>query len=262
MYLLLVVVVGQGIACATSLASLSFALTSYHRALRFSLDDKANLGYLGMFMQFIWRFFTIGARVLAMALFATQFTYWVFVLVGLHWIIMIIWVLIQRTHFCDTKCQEFIFNLVSATIYIFCYLNLIEGHTRLRYLFYYTLMYLENMFMIWAWWMFAHVESKWYINPAIALVCGGFFIGIGFQVLYYMLFHPNNYPPYRETKRIKLCLSWREMRNKPAKPSQLYLTHRVHSETMELEEQDRQNYSKRWIQCQDKKLEGVQGIPV
>ena len=254
----LFLVVGQGIACATSLASLSFALTSYHRALRFSLDDKANLGYLGMFIQFVWRFFTIGARVLAMALFATQFTYWVFVLVGCHWIVMIVWVLLQRTHFCNTKCQEYIFNVVSATIYIFCYLNLIEGHTRLRYLFYYTLVYCENLFMILGWWMYAHTESKWYINPAIALVCAGFFIGIAFQLLYYTMFHPNNYPPYKEQKGIKLCLSWREMMNKAPKSRQLYLTHQVHNETLELDEADQND--KQWIQHQ--KTEGSQAIAV
>ncbi|CAG2184275.1 unnamed protein product, partial [Oppiella nova] len=66
-------VVAQIVAVLASLVSLSWSLVSYHRALRLSLPDKANMTWPGITVQFIWRFFSIASRVLALALFASEF---------------------------------------------------------------------------------------------------------------------------------------------------------------------------------------------
>ena len=132
------IVVGQTASCVTSLFSVAYTLTAYQRALRISLNSKAKMTFCGMALHFFGQLFIIASRVLALAMFATVHRYWVFVVAGCHWMVMFVWILVQRTHFCHTKCQEFFFNLVMAIIYTFCYINLIEGHTRLRYIFYYS----------------------------------------------------------------------------------------------------------------------------
>lgn len=185
-------VVGQGIASFTSLCSLAWSLTAYHKALRASLPHKNNMSYAGMALQFFWRFFVVAARVIALAMFASRFKAWVFVVIASHWVTMFIWIRIMQTSFCDTRLEEFGFNGVCAAIYIFCYLNLIEGRTRLRYLFYYIITFLEDGALISVWYLLTQTRFLWYQNPAICTVFGGYVIGITFQIVYYLKFHPNN----------------------------------------------------------------------
>lgn len=184
-----------------------------------SLDDKANMSILGMALQFFWHMFIIAARVLALALFASLFTFWVAVLGVAHGIMMLMWILWQSTDFCHgKKCQEFFFNVTIAAVYVFAYLNLQDGHTRLRYVFYYCIIYLENCIMIMVWYMFSHTETTWYTPLSIVVVLVGFLIGVVLQVLYYLCAHPNNFPPvqpYYPHKRIRMCLNCNELLNKP-----------------------------------------------
>ena len=201
-------VVVQVLSCVTSLGSVCWGLVSYHRALRYSLSNKANITYGGMALQFFWRLFTISSRVLALAMFAAAYKYWTFVAVTSHWIVMFIWILSQRTKFCDTKCKEFFFNVVMATVYIFCYVNLLEGHTRLRYIFFYTIMYLENMALTVAWYAVAGTSSDWYILPAMVAVFTCPCIGLIFMLLYYRFCHPNNLSSEFSHVKIKICVTW------------------------------------------------------
>ena len=155
---------------------------------------------------------------LALALFASKLTIWVFVIAGCHWMVMFIGLLLQRTSFCDgrmknARCQEVFFNMVMAAVYIFSFVNVKEGHTRLRYAVYYTIVYVENLGMTLFWYMFAHTDSSWYLQPAMALIIGGFFIGIVFQVIYYMFLHPNNFPPYARNYKIRWCITCDEAMN-------------------------------------------------
>ena len=171
-----------------------------------------------MGIQFLWRFLTIGCRVLALALFASKLTIWVFVVAGCHWIVMFVGLLLQKTNFCDGKmknarCQEVFFNMIMAAVYIFSYVNVKEGHTRLRYVIYYTIVYAENLGMVLFWYMFAHTDSAWYLKPSMTLIVGGFFLGIMFQIIYYMCFHPNNFPPFAPHYRIRWCITCDEAMN-------------------------------------------------
>lgn len=204
-------VVVQILSCLTSLGSVSWGLVSYHRALRYSLSNKANITYGGMALQFFWRFFTVGSRVLTLAMFAAVYKYWTFVAISSHWIVMFIWILSQRTKFCDTKCQEFFFNVVMATVYIFCYLNILDGHTRLRYVFFYIIMYLENTALVTAWYAFAGTSSDWYIIPVMVAVFIGPCIGFMFMILYYLCYHPNNLSPEFSDVQIKICVPWSDV---------------------------------------------------
>jgi len=190
-------VIGQSISCITSLGSISWALATYQRALRLSLETKTNLTYRAMFIIFLWRIFTVGARVLSFALFASCFEHWVFVIIGSHYCIMLAWILLQNTKFCTNKCEELFFNLVAAAISVFCFFNLVEGHTRVRYLLFYSLVYLENMAMIVAWYSVRAPELEktvWYTLPAMFVVLLLFFVGIALQLVYYLRCHPNNRP--------------------------------------------------------------------
>ena len=120
----------------------------------------------------------------------------------------------MQTKFCDSRIEELGFNAVSAAIYIFCYLNLIEGHTRLRYLLYYIITFLEDAALISTWYLLTQTKYVWYQNPAICAVFSGYVLGIVFQMSYYVKFHPNNYAEDK-TKAIRTWIPLRELRSAP-----------------------------------------------
>lgn len=159
----------------------------------------------------MWRILIIGPRVLAFALFASCTQYGFFVLCGIHWVVMLMWILIQRTTFCSTKMQEFCFNAVAAFICVFDFFNLVEGHTRLRYVIYYSLVYCENVAMVTAWYFYRSTTAGWYLVPVIVVVVAVFWLGILLQVVYYLAFHPNNKPPHAPDKRIRICVPLSEL---------------------------------------------------
>ena len=78
-----------------SLGSLSLALTSYQRILRYAMLDKPNLSFGGQIFYFLWQSCAIASRVIALALFATQFKLVVFIGVGVHWAVMTLWIILQ-----------------------------------------------------------------------------------------------------------------------------------------------------------------------
>jgi len=194
---------GQIVSCVTSLASISWALAAYQKALRLSLPNKANLDGWCVVFLFMWRILVIGPRVLAFAVFASWTHYALFLLCGIHWGVMLVWILMQRTKFCPTKIKEYCFNAVAAFICIFDFFNLIEGHTRIRYVIYYSVVYCENVAMVTVWYFYRATTAQWYVLPIVLTVVALFWVGIVLQVVYYLAFHPNNKPPFAHEKRIR-----------------------------------------------------------
>ncbi|RWS13575.1 XK-related protein 4-like protein [Dinothrombium tinctorium] len=185
-YLMVII---QIVAVLASLVSLSWSLVSYQRALRMSLPDKTNLTWQATAVQFLWRFFVIAARVLALALFASVYHYWISVVCGVHWVVMFTWIVSMKTTFCESKIEEIGYNIVLAVMFIFCYFNPIDNPTRYRYAAFYTFMFLENTFLMCFWYL--NVEPYlWYRLPAMIGHFLSFFTGIMFMVAYYLLLHP------------------------------------------------------------------------
>lgn len=52
---------------------------------------------------------------------------------------MTIWIIYQKTDFCETPWEEKIYNAVSGVIYCFCFFNLQEGQSRWRALTFYLI---------------------------------------------------------------------------------------------------------------------------
>jgi len=160
---------------------------------------------------FVCRILVIGPRVLAFAVFASWTHYGLFVLCGIHWVVMLVWILMQHTTFCSTKIQEYCFNAVAAFICIFDFFNLIEGHTRIRYVIYYSIVYCENVAMVTVWYFYGATTAQWYVLPIVITVVGLFWVGILLQVVYYLAFHPNNKPPFARDKHIRIWVPLSEL---------------------------------------------------
>ncbi|KAL7984305.1 hypothetical protein Chor_002875 [Crotalus horridus] len=181
-----------GLTAAASLVSLAWALASYQKALRDSRDDKKPISYMAVIIQFCWHFFTIAARVITFALFASVFQLYFGIFIVLHWCIMTFWIVHCETEFCITKWEEIVFDMVVGIIYIFSWFNVKEGRTRCRLFIYYFVILLENTALSALWYLYkAPMISDAFAIPALCVVFSSFLTGIVFMLMYYAFFHPN-----------------------------------------------------------------------
>jgi hypothetical protein len=141
----------QGVSITSSLFSISWSLVSYAKSLRISLSNKIPMTYWSISVMFLWEFFSITARMIALALFTSAFVRYVGIVCLVHWLIMTTWIYSMKTNFCNTKLEEIGFNAVLGVIFIFCYFNPVDTPTRFRYLVFYAFMFVENSALMALW---------------------------------------------------------------------------------------------------------------
>lgn len=200
----------QLISILSSLFSMGYALAGYHRCLRnqqfiFCLETNKPLpmpmSWLSTIMQFLWYLFLIAPRVLSMAIFASTFRSWFFMIIFTHWIIMYFWILSLKTNYCITNQEKYnareeifekFYNFVCSFIYIFVYFNLKAGPTFMRYLIYYIIFYSENILFCICYFLFSKETNFAYKLTMLLIVVVGFWLAITFQLIYYLYCHPSH----------------------------------------------------------------------
>lgn len=181
--------IAQWMSITSSLISISWSLVSYSKSLRISLPSKIPMTYWSIAVMFSWEFFSITARMIALALFTSAFVRYVGFVCLVHWAIMTLWILSMQTNFCNTKCEEFGFNAVLGVIFIFCYFNPVDNATRYRYLAFYAFMFVENTALLAVWYRQATYSAG--IKEGVLFThytC--FLLGIVLMSTYYKFFHP------------------------------------------------------------------------
>jgi len=182
------------ITAACSLGSLAWSIVAYTSALREFMQNEISL--IGFFFQILWRLFMLASRITALVIFASFFNVWLFVAVGIHWLLMFLFLVMQYSTFCTDidgnvhPCREVCYNGIIAFVYNFSFFNITEGATRLRLVLYYTLTFIENTVFVVLWYphraLFGDVSIA-----AMCLVFGGFVAGLFFMMIYYHFYHPN-----------------------------------------------------------------------
>ncbi|KAL2296956.1 LOW QUALITY PROTEIN: hypothetical protein Nmel_015007, partial [Mimus melanotis] len=183
----------QGLSASASLVSLAWMIASYQKVLRDSREDKMPMSYKGAVVQILWHLFTIAARAIAFALFASVFQLYFGIFIVTHWCIMTFWIIQGETDFCMSKWEEIIYNMVVGIIYIFCWFNVKEGRSRYRMCIYYIITLSENAALTILWFLYYDRKTTSDFN-ALILVCvvsSSFALGIFFMFIYYCLLHPN-----------------------------------------------------------------------
>ncbi|NXI70354.1 XKR7 protein, partial [Anseranas semipalmata] len=183
----------QGLSASASLVSLAWMIASYQKVLRDSREDKMPMSYKGAVVQILWHLFTIAARAIAFALFASVFQLYFGIFIVTHWCIMTFWIIQGETDFCMSKWEEIIYNMVVGIIYIFCWFNVKEGRSRYRMCIYYVITLSENAALTVLWFLYYDRKTTSDFD-ALILVCvvsSSFALGIFFMFIYYCLLHPN-----------------------------------------------------------------------
>ncbi|XP_044311508.1 XK-related protein 7 [Varanus komodoensis] len=183
----------QGLSASASLVSLAWTLASYQKVLRDSREDKMPMSYKGAVVQVLWHLFTIAARAIAFALFASVFQLYFGIFIVTHWCIMTFWIIQGETDFCMSKWEEIIYNMVVGIIYIFCWFNVKQGRSRCRMAIYYVITLSENAALTGLWYCFRspYVVSESNALIIVCVVTSSFALGVFFMFIYYCLLHPN-----------------------------------------------------------------------
>jgi len=182
-----------------SVASLAISLVSYAHALRLAHRRKG-LSIFGYIFQVVYRLFMIISRIVALVLFTSEYDYWIFLVVAIHWFMMIYWLHNEHNdneNFCErsNKFQEFVLQLLFQCflgfVYIFCFINAKDGTSRYRVTTYYILFFIENSILIAIWYPSRTKAFGILEYSALVLVWGGFLLGLFSMLIYYKYFHPN-----------------------------------------------------------------------
>lgn len=179
----------QVMSISSSLVSISWSLVSYAKSLRISLSNKVPMTYWSIAFMFSWEFFSVTARMIALALFTSAFVHQVGFVCLAHWLVMTIWIYTMKTNFCNTKWEELGFNAVLGVIFIFCYFNPVDTPTRYRYMIFYTFMFIENSTFMYLWTKASNYEL-WIKQTALYAHYTCFSLGIILMLIYYRLYHP------------------------------------------------------------------------
>ncbi|KAG9510166.1 XK-related protein 6 [Fragariocoptes setiger] len=182
-------VVAQLASITTSLISVSWSLVSYSKSLRLTLPSKLPMSYWAITFMFLWELFTIGSRMIALALFTSVYVHHIALVCSLHWAVMFTWIVSMRTSFCNSRLEELGFNAVLAIIFIFCYFNPVDTATRYRYLIFFTFMFVENSALMGLWFQRCD-PTQWYRALGLVAHYSLFFAGITLMLVYYRCFHP------------------------------------------------------------------------
>lgn len=108
---------------------------------------------------------------------------------------MLAWLIVQKTKACENQCEEALFNLIVAFIYIFTFFNVRDEPTRYKYLTFYTICFLENTLLLFTWFFSFNLSTPdilWFRISGLVGDYALFFLGILCMVLYYLYFHPSS----------------------------------------------------------------------
>ncbi|XP_076296826.1 XK-related protein 6 [Lasioglossum baleicum] len=193
----------------SSLASMGWAMASYHRSIRLVQQDKLNIGIMGTVLQFLWHFCTTVSRILSLSVVASIWPIHTAVASILHWISMSCWIIVDsrgilefcrnynRAPHCPPSLKERVYSillsLVIGVVQVFIYLNAVDGSTFIKHVFFYTICFFENISatVLWIYASSDEVKQAWYFNVLIVFCIIPFLIGITAMIVYYCVFHPS-----------------------------------------------------------------------
>lgn len=139
-------------------------------------------------------FFSVVSRILSISVLASIYPEYTIAMISLHWLLMTIWLLsTESTKFCNQqRIYDILFFAIFGLVYTFTHVNLSEGRTRFKYVFFYVICFLENFIATTVWILEASYDlrSRYYFLPIIVVNMLSFIFGIMFMIIYYKVCHP------------------------------------------------------------------------
>uniref|UniRef100_A0A672UHK7 XK-related protein n=1 Tax=Strigops habroptila TaxID=2489341 RepID=A0A672UHK7_STRHB len=182
-----------GVSAGLSLLSLAWALVSYSRFACLLKPGHLCPLAAAILCLLLWRTGMLGTRVLALVLFARLYSFWVFAVAGVHWLLMSFWLVAQQTDIVAQPCRWRLFNCLMGAVYIFCYINVRPGPSKHRVAVFYAIMLMENILLLLLATQFLQAELRDSLCVTGAVMSGSVIGTIWWAlVVYYSLLHPKS----------------------------------------------------------------------
>uniref|UniRef100_A0A182IU41 XK-related protein n=1 Tax=Anopheles atroparvus TaxID=41427 RepID=A0A182IU41_ANOAO len=125
----------QMLSIVSAMGSIAWCMASHYRCVRFARLDKRHIPWSGTIVHIAWQFAVTVARVLAIATVASVYPQYTAIACSTHALLMASWVFFyERPSFCgDSAVQRAFLSFAFGAVFIFNYIPLREGPTRLRY---------------------------------------------------------------------------------------------------------------------------------
>ncbi|XP_028048631.2 uncharacterized protein LOC105833668 isoform X3 [Monomorium pharaonis] len=175
-----------------SFCSLTWAVSTYVRAMHNINRERNNATSIALTLQALWRGGMLLSRIGVLVLAAVFLREWFLLFLGLHWLFMTIWVILQKTKFCPTVWEERIYNCIIGLIYCFDFFNLRDGRSRYRMLVFYSVIAAQNLtFLIMYMLHFKNTVTNGTIIAIATVIISCMLVGLTSMSLYYGKFHPS-----------------------------------------------------------------------
>lgn len=142
----------------------------------------------GAICRLLWRGGEIISRILCLVLFASIYFYWIFLMLGLHGVIIFICLCTNFGMFdklTAPKPMNLLVNLMLSYVYVFCFINFDEEHNTYRHTFYYLVMCLENILLTLVWYLHADdYTSVFHKNIFVLISSCAFILGMTSLIIY------------------------------------------------------------------------------
>lgn len=185
------------VATATVLTSFStcYYLAAYRRPADDSDSQVMRCNVCESIFKVLWRLGEVISRVLCLAVFTTVYSYWIFLIIILHWITMLVCLctaILDMFHEANfSKTRQTLSRIMVAYIYTFVFINFkSQGYSAFRYTFYYVVIFLENTVLVVVWYLHANEQTGNLDKHVILSVCAvTFFVGIISLIIYSKCFN-------------------------------------------------------------------------
>ena len=172
----------------TSLLSISWAVVSYRRIGRLSRDKETTIP--GLVIELLWHLFVIGSRVLAIAIFTARFQIWLLAVVVIHCVVTVTLMITSKRLMFHQVGDGLVDLVYLVAINTLCVFDSDVRHTRLWYVICHCIMYAENILMAVLWFTFTSTQAFWFKITCMGIILLGYIVGVIFQVIFYLKFHP------------------------------------------------------------------------
>lgn len=182
-----------------TIASIIFSFISYSRAtvnyiscLRNSKKHKGVLRWYGYVSMLLWRSLMFISRILVLVFFASEFHIWFFLVLFLHFVIVLTLMKSQKVGFFPgQKGMQFFIRVVIAYIHTFCFFVLDAAKTIKWAMIYYTLTVIEAIIFSSVWFTNAYREISLKLELAgLSVIFISYTLGLLMMVIYYKFLHP------------------------------------------------------------------------
>ncbi|XP_040582098.1 XK-related protein 6 [Lepeophtheirus salmonis] len=178
------------ISISLSLFNLCWSLASFNKNVYQRDVHKLVLTWIGVIFQFIWRLGTLFSRILAFIIYSYAYGPWIFLVVGLHWSVMFLWLIF--THTGNGGKRTLASTFIISYIHIFDFLNFDWKNTKFKITIYYLIVFVENLLLTLLWnyslkisLQYDKIERRYVLLVVVSSILSGLL----FMVLYYRFFH-------------------------------------------------------------------------